>query len=200
MFTIPQFSDIQKRAAYIVLATSIAVGSLFFTLSQGKASVPKPMVSLAPMAAIPSAPAIIVVDVSGKVLHPGVYTLPSGSRAIDAIKAAGNQLKGVSLNDINLAQIVSDGEQIVVGAPAVVVSQGRSKSSSKIVKSSKMLVNINSATVLQLEVLKGVGPVSAQKVISYRKANGLFTSLDIFKKAAGLGAAKYNLIKSQLRL
>ena len=66
MFTIPQFSDIQKRAAYIVLATSIVVGSLFFTLSQGKASVPKPMVSLAPMAAMPSAPATIVVDVSAK--------------------------------------------------------------------------------------------------------------------------------------
>ena len=67
MFTVPEFTDLQKRAAYILLATSIAVGSLFFTLSQGKASVPKPMVSLAPMTATPTVSATIVVDVAGKV-------------------------------------------------------------------------------------------------------------------------------------
>jgi competence protein ComEA len=200
MFTVPEFTDLQKRAAYILLATSIAVGSLFFTLSQGKASVPKPMVSLAPMSAAPTVSATIVVDVAGKVLHPGVYTLPQGSRAIDAIRAAGNQLRGVPLTDINLAQIVSDGEQIIVGAPAEDVSKGKSKSSSKIVKSLKLIVIFNTATVLQLEVLKGVGNVTAQKVVSFRKANGNFTTIDNFKKASGIGTAKYNLIKSQLRL
>ena len=130
MFQIPEFSEVQKRAVYIVLASSVAVGSLFVTLSQGKASTPKPMLVLPSVSTKPSVLPTVVVDVAGKVLHPGVYTLPQGSRAIDAIKAAGNQLKGVLLTDINLAEIVSDGEQIVVGAPAKVVSASKSKSSS----------------------------------------------------------------------
>ena len=61
-------------------------------------------------------------------------------------------------------------------------------------------MHINSATLIQLQVLKGIGPVTAAKVISYRKANGNFTVVDDFKKASGLGASKFNAIKSQLRL
>ena len=200
MIETPQFTDIQKRAIYIALASSIAIGSLFVTLSQGKASAPKPTVSLAPVAPAPTISPTIVVDVAGKVHHPGVYTLPQGSRAIDAIKAAGNQLAGVSLSNINLAQIISDGEQILVGAPPVVVSARGRSSSSTISKSSTAIVHINSATVAQLQVLRGVGPVTAQKVVAYRKAQGLFTAIDGFKKASGIGSAKFNTIKSQLRL
>ena len=199
MFQIPEFSDVQKRAVYIVLASSVAVGSLFVTLSQGKASTPKPMVVLPSVSTKPSVLPTVVVDVAGKVLHPGVYTLPQGSRAIDAIKAAGNQLKGVLLTDINLAEIVSDGEQIVVGAPAKVVSASKSKSSS-IAKNGKTLVNINTASAAALQVLKGIGPVTAQKVVAYRKANGKFTLISDFKKASGMGATRFNAISSQLRL
>ncbi|MEI6120723.1 MAG: ComEA family DNA-binding protein [Actinomycetes bacterium] len=199
MFQIPEFSEVQKRAVYIVLASSVAVGSLFVTLSQGKASTPKPMVVLPSVSTKPSVLPTVVVDVAGKVLHPGVYTLPQGSRAIDAIKAAGNQLKGVLLTDINLAEIVSDGEQIVVGAPAKVVSASKSKSSS-IAKNGKTLVNINTASAAALQVLKGIGPVTAQKVVAYRKANGKFTLISDFKKASGMGATRFNAISSQLRL
>ncbi len=199
MFQIPEFSDVQKRAVYIVLASSVAVGSLFVTLSQGKASTPKPMLVLPSVSTKPSVLPTVVVDVAGKVLHPGVYTLPQGSRAIDAIKAAGNQLKGVLLTDINLAEIVSDGEQIVVGAPAKVVSASKSKSSS-IAKNGKTLVNINTASAAALQVLKGIGPVTAQKVVAYRKANGKFTLISDFKKASGMGATRFNAISSQLRL
>lgn len=199
MFQIPEFSEVQKRAVYIVLASSVAVGSLFVTLSQGKASTPKPMLVLPSVSTKPSVLPTVVVDVAGKVLHPGVYTLPQGSRAIDAIKAAGNQLKGVLLTDINLAEIVSDGEQIVVGAPAKVVSASKSKSSS-IAKNGKTLVNINTASAAALQVLKGIGPVTAQKVVAYRKANGKFTLISDFKKASGMGAARFNAISSQLRL
>ena len=151
MFQRPEFTDVQKRAIYIVLASSIAIGSLFVTLSQGKASTPKPMVSLPPIDAKPSVSPSLVVDVAGKVLHPGVYTLPQGSRAIDAIKAAGGQLKGIALTDINLAEIVSDGQQIVVGAPKMAASSSKSKSAglAKNVKNGKTLVHINTATESQ---------------------------------------------------
>ncbi len=199
MFSHIEFTDVQKRAVYVVLASSIAIGSLFVTLSQGKASVPKATVSLPPVTPTPSVRASVVVDVAGKVLHPGVYTLIQGSRALDAIKAAGGQLKGVALTEINLAEVLSDGQQILVGAPRVVVS-AKKNSSKSITKSTKAIVNINSASADQLQVLKGIGPVTAQKIVAYRKAHGKFSLLADFKKASGMGMARYNAIQSQLRL
>ena len=122
MFEFPQFSDIQKRAIYIALAAALAVGAIFFSLSRGNAQ-PSPQPTFTPVfTPAPVIPTTIVVDVSGKVLHPGIYTLPQGARAADAIKAAGKQLRGISLTDINLAQVLSDGQQIIVGAPQIIAS------------------------------------------------------------------------------
>lgn len=202
MFEIPELTDVQRRLIYIVLGGSLAITALFFSLAQGNASPsPKPTISLAPMATTsptPSTPSTIVIDVAGKVLHPNIYTLPTGSRAADAIAAAGGALKGVALTDINLAHILFDGEQIVVGAPPVVTSS--SKASGKRGKSSTAIVNINSATAAQLEALAGVGPVMAAKIIAYRTAHGKFTAIDEIAKVPGFGKAKFAIVKSQLRI
>jgi len=199
MFEIPELTDIQRRSIYIVLGGSLAIGALFFSLAQGNASPsPKPTISLAPITSISPTPTTIVVDVAGKVLHPNIYTLPSGSRAADAITAAGGALKGVSLTDINLAHILVDGEQIVVGAPPVVTSPSKAKG--KRGKSSTAIVNINTATAAQLELLAGVGPVMASKIIAYRTAHGKFTTIDELAKVPGFGKAKFTIVKSQLRI
>jgi len=199
MFEIPELTDIQRRSIYIVLGGSLAIGALFFSLAQGNASPsPKPTISLAPITSISPTPTTIVVDVAGKVLHPNIYTLPSGSRAADAITAAGGALKGVSLTDINLAHILVDGEQIVVGAPPVVTSPSKAKG--KRGKSSTAIVNINTATAAQLELLVGVGPVMASKIIAYRTAHGKFTTIDELAKVPGFGKAKFTIVKSQLRI
>ena len=199
MFEIPELTNIQRRSIYIVLGGSLAIGALFFSLAQGNASPsPKPTISLAPITSISPTPTTIVVDVAGKVLHPNIYTLPSGSRAADAITAAGGALKGVSLTDINLAHILVDGEQIVVGAPPVVTSPSKAKG--KRGKSSTAIVNINTATAAQLELLAGVGPVMASKIIAYRTAHGKFTTIDELAKVPGFGKAKFTIVKSQLRI
>ena len=202
MFEIPSFTDIQRRAIYIVLGSALALGALFFSLARGNASPsPIPKVSLAPIVEATPAPASIIVDVAGRVLHPNIYTLPVGSRAADAISAAGGALKGVALTDINLAHVLFDGEQIVVGAPPVPVksSQGRG-STSKIGKSSTAVVNINTASAAQLQVLAGVGPVMAGKIVAYRSAHGRFSAIDEIAKVPGFGRAKFAIIKSQLRI
>lgn len=195
---LPQLTDIQKRVTYIVVASGIALASIFFTLTQGNqshaASQVDPQVNIV---ATPTVPSMIVVDVAGKVHSPGVYTLPSGSRAIDAIKMAGNALTGVSLTDINLAHVLFDGEQIVVGAPQVIVqSTGRSG----VTKNSSITVSVNSASVQQLQVLKGIGPVTAKRIVDYRKSHGSFKSLEDFRKVSKLGTTKFAEIKKQLRL
>jgi competence protein ComEA len=202
MFEIPSFTDIQRRAIYVVLGSALALGAFFFSLAQGNASPsPMPKVSLAPIVEATPTPASIIVDVAGKVLHPNIYTLPVGSRAADAISAAGGALKGVALTDINLAHVLFDGEQIVVGAPPVPVksSQGRG-STSKIGKSSTAVVNINTASAAQLQVLAGVGPVMAGKIVAYRSAHGRFSAIDEIAKVPGFGRAKFAIIKSQLRI
>jgi competence protein ComEA len=202
MFTLPQFSDTQRRLLYIIFGGALAIGALFFSLAQGNASPsPKPMVSVGPLTPTISATPLVskvVVDVAGKVLHPNIYTLPAGSRAADAITAAGGALRGISLTDINLAHVLVDGEQIVVGAPPVSVSSP--KVGAKRGKSTTTIVNINTASAAQLEVLAGVGPVMAAKIIAYRTSHGKFTSVDGLAKVPGFGKSKLELVKSQLRI
>ncbi len=198
----PNFSDIQKRAIYFALATAIAVGAIFFSLSQGNAApTPKPSVVI-PFTPPPTIAATIVVDVAGKVAHPGVYTLPQGSRAADAIKAAGNQLKGVALTDINLAEVLTDGQEIIVGAP-VMSSTSSSKSKKSGGSKGKITsgtININTATVAQYEELPGVGAVMAGRIFAYRKAHGAFTTIQDLSKVSGMGKSKFANLKSFIRV
>ena len=137
----------------------------------------------------------IFVDVTGAVNKPGVYTLKGKSRVIDAIKAAGDSAPGADLSTINLARIVNDGEQIYVDS-TVVNAAG--------VRVSKSIhtgpININRATARQLDALDGIGPVIAQRIVDYRKANGSFVTIDDLQKVSGIGAAKFAQIKAKVRI
>ena len=144
---------------------------------------------------VSESPVDLIINVAGKVNNPGVYQLPKGSRVIDAIKAAGNQRNGVDISDINLARILVDGEQILVGSPK--------PSSGKIVAKKITIDNpldINRATITQLDTLPGIGPVTAQRIIDYRTKVGRINSVDELKKISGLGGTKFEEIKSLLRV
>ena len=137
----------------------------------------------------------IFVDVTGAVNSPGVYTLTGKSRVIDAIKAAGDSSPGADLSTINLARVLSDGEQIYVDS-TVVNSAG--------VRVSKAVhtgpININRATARQLDALDGIGPVIAQRIVDYRKINGSFLVIEDLQKVSGIGAAKFAQIKAKVRI
>ena len=203
MFQFPEFSALQRRAIYLLLALSLAVGAIFFSLAHGNAATtapvtptPLPTYSLPPLP-----PALIVVDVAGKVLHPGIYKLPQGSRAADAIKAAGNQLKGVSLTDINLAEVLTDGQQIIVGAPPITSTSSKSKKSGGSKgKITSGTININTATVAQFEQLPGIGAVMAARIFAYRTAHGPFTTIEDLTKVSGMGKSKFANLKSFVRI
>ena len=205
MFEFPQFSDIQRRAIYFALAIALAVGAIFFSLAHTNAAPPTTptTTSLPSFAPLPAPPTLIVIDVAGKVLHPGIYKLRQGSRAADAIKAAGKQLKGVSLTDINLAEVLTDGQQIIVGAPPVASASSKSKgkklgaSKGKITKGT---ININSATVVQFQQLPGVGAVMAARILAYRTAHGAFAAIDDLTKVSGMGKSKFANLKSFVRI
>ena len=137
----------------------------------------------------------IFVDVTGAVNNPGVYTLTGRSRVIDAIKAAGDSAPGADLSTINLARVLNDGEQIYVDS-TVVNSSGQRVSK----KVSSGPININRATLRQLDALDGIGPVIAGRIIEYRKKNGSFLTVDDLQKVSGIGAAKFAQIKSKIRI
>ena len=137
----------------------------------------------------------IFVDVTGAVNNPGVYTLTGRSRVIDAIKAAGDSAPGADLSTINLARMLNDGEQIYVDS-TVVNSSGQRVSK----KVSSGPININRATLRQLDALDGIGPVIAGRIIEYRKKNGSFLTVEDLQKVSGIGAAKFAQIKSKVRI
>jgi len=197
------FTKDQERAVLIVFAAFLAVGGIFFLLAQGSASSAastKPLPAIT-FPATPTVSPIIVVDVSGKVVKPGVYKLPVGSRAIDALDAAGGAKSGIDVSDINLAHVLTDGEQIIVGAPKIVVTSGKSKGKSKLANpTSNSPINVNTATSAQLDSLPGIGPVMAARIIAYRQKSGLFKVLTDLRKVPGMGASKFAEIQNLIRL
>jgi len=195
------FTDDQRNAVLIVFGGFIAVGAVFFALAQGHNS--EPTETIIPTVITPSVPEIaesIIVDVSGRVRKPGVYSLDKGSRAIDALNLAGGALPGVNLGDINLAHLLFDGEQIIVGAPRVTYSSG-SRSAPKVkAPTASSPLSLNSATLAQLDTLPGIGPVMANRIFAYRKQNGPFTLIDDLKKVSGIGDATFAEISKLVRI
>jgi len=138
--------------------------------------------------------ATLLVDVTGKVHHPGVVRLKNGARVLDAVRAAGGALAGTTLDSLNLAAKVSDGQQVAVGGPAagVVPAAGAGPGDPA------GPVDLNTATVEQLQTLSGIGPVLAQRIIDYRTAHGPFASVDGLQHVGGIGPAKFAEIKDHV--
>ena len=129
-------------------------------------------------------PDVVVVAVAGRVVRPGLISLPSGARVADALDAAGGPLPGTDLSTLNLARKVVDGELITVGVSAPSGSSGGG------------LVNLNTATLEQLQTLPGVGPVLAQRIMEYRERHGGFASVADLRQVTGIGDARYDELKS----
>lgn len=148
---------------------------------------------------MPEAVVLLVVDVAGAVLNPGVYSLPINSRVVDAIAAAGNVLKGADVSEINLARILKDGEQIYVYAASRGSTSSRSTARTAPPRNSGPIA-INRASAKELEALDGIGPVLASRIIAYRNANGPFVTLESLLEVSGIGPAKFAQFKEKIRL
>jgi competence protein ComEA len=142
-----------------------------------------------PAAAGPTAAAMVVVHVVGRVARPGVVRLPIGSRVKDAVAAAGGPVRGADLTTLNLARVLADGEQIVVGDK----SAGRSAASTPAPTAAAGQlpgagpVNLNSATLADLDSLPHIGPVLARRILDFRTEHGRFTSVDELNQVTGIG-------------
>jgi comEA protein len=154
----------------------------------------------------PAAGGSLVVYVSGRVRHPGVVSLASGSRVQDALKAAGGALPRSDLTSINLAQLLADGEQILVakmgaGSSVSAGSPGAgSGGGTRGDRSGGTVVDINTSDATALDSLPGVGPVLAQRIVDWRMAHGRFTSVDELDEVTGIGDKLMAEIRPHVRV
>ena len=135
---------------------------------------------------------LVVVDVAGDVRRPGLHSLPAGSRVQDAIVAAGGATRKAQLDAVNLAAPVADGEQIVVPGSG---AGGVAAESSPAGSSPSAPLDLNSASLAQLEALPGIGPVTAQKILDYRQQHGAFHSVSELEGVPGFGPAHLAQLK-----
>jgi len=187
----------------MLLFALVLIGTIFFL----RRPEPAPLVTIVTATPRPSATvAWLMIDVRGAVNKPGVYTLTVGSRVQDAITFAGDVLSNADTRALNLARKLNDGEQIyvpLVGEATIAPPTAVSKSSAARTPTAQApqgKININTATLEQLDALPGIGPAIAQRIIDYRTQNGNFKKIDDLKNVRGIGDALFDQIKDLVTL
>jgi competence protein ComEA len=151
----------------------------------------------------PPSPSPIQVHVIGAIASPGVYSLPPDSRVADALEAAGGSLPEAFLQTLNLAAFITDGMQIFVPfQPTATIpgdTSGVQGTPATTIDSSNP-ININLASQEELERLPGIGPATAEKIITYRSIHGPFETIEQIMEVSGIGPAKFEQIRELITI
>ncbi len=190
----PVLLDPARRGALalagVALLATVVTGGLVWR------SRPRP-VTLLPPTVVPSAGVVaaeVVIDVQGAVRRPGLVTLPGGARVADAIAAAGGMRPGATTAGLNLARRLTDGEQVVVLPPgATPAPSARSGAESGVGSGSRL--DLNLATLEQLDALPGVGPVTARRILAWRAEHGRFATVDQLREIEGIGDKRFESLR-----
>jgi len=185
----------QRRALVaVVVGVALLVAGAPRLLHRGSAAPVTPPLRVAvPARSAPSGSraAPLVVDVAGAVRRPGLYRLARGTRIADAIALAGGFTRRADRVGVNLAAPVADGEQIVVLARGA----GTAGASSGAGPSPTAPLDLNTATLEQLDALPGIGPTTAQKILDYRQAHGPFHAVADLDAVPGIGQGRIEQLK-----
>lgn len=146
---------------------------------------------------------IIKVHIDGQIKNRGVVELEEGSRLVDAIEKSGGLTEEADTSNINLADILQDGEKVYIYSKQEVEElKSIGKLNEEIDNTTKKdnKININTATQAELEEITGIGPSLAQKIIEYRESNGKFKDIEELKNVSGIGDKKFESMKSQITI
>ncbi|HET7724356.1 MAG TPA: helix-hairpin-helix domain-containing protein [Propionibacteriaceae bacterium] len=192
-------------AAWLLRAKAVPVAVAAPTPIPRASSAGSPDSSPRSSTASPSPTPTILVHVLGAVASPGLVRLPQGARVADALAAVGGLRGDGDAAELNLAAVLTDGCQVVVGtrtAPRgeVRVGPGGTGPSQPGTSGSEVLVDLNTATLTQLDALPGVGPVTAQAILDYRTKNRRFSSIEELQEVDGIGAKMYAQIAPHVRV
>ncbi len=156
----------------------------------------------------PSASSVVVVDVKGRVRRPGVVELPVGSRVIDALDAAGGVTARGSTDGLNLAAVLTDGVAIVVLGPGQAAGLAPLSPGSATIGAAPSAggtsmtgpIDLNAATLEQLDTLPGIGPVLAERILQWRAEHGRFSSVTELQEVSGIGDATFSDLEPLVRV
>lgn len=153
----------------------------------------------------------IIVHISGEVISPGVISLEEGARIVDAINMADGVTEEADLSKVNLAYVLEDAQkiyipninekeekEIVENIEDGVVISGSGTSNGNDSKNEDVKININTANVKELQKLSGIGESIALRIVTYRKENGKFNSIEDLKNVSGIGENKFNKIENNI--
>lgn len=146
---------------------------------------------------------VILVHVLGAVTNPGLYRLSGDARVVDAIAAAGGLSATADPAGVNLARVVSDGEQLVVPAVGEVPAAAEAAAGTGGASASGPaggIVNLNTATVADLDTLPRIGPALAQRILDWRTAHGRFSSVDDLRQVSGIGDKTFDGLQALVRV
>lgn len=167
----------------VLLAGLLALIAIGFTLSSNAVDKPAQPSMFEPLV-FESA---IFVHVVGEVANPGLYELPIGSKAADAIEAAGGFTEDAQPASVNLARSLIDGEQLFVSSQLQASQEGGK-------------LSLNQATASDLDELPGIGPALSQRIVDYRTEIGSFRSVEELTEVSGIGPKLFAKIRDQLTL
>jgi competence protein ComEA len=195
-------------AGFVVVAVTVALvmwvrgapAQIAPPATEPPASFPSPATAVASPTA-----ALLYVDVSGAVRKPGLYRLPAGSRVADAVEAAGGPARRADLEALNLAQPLTDGLKVDVASRGVaasgpIASAGSVAPAGAAPSSSVPVVNINTADEPTLELIPGVGPVTANAILAYRDRIGRFSAIEQLLEVNGIGPATIENIRPYISI
>jgi competence protein ComEA len=141
----------------------------------------------------------VVVDVTGAVHKPGVYRMPAGSRVNDAVKRAGGATGKASLDSINLAARLADGQQVVVPEEAPAGPGAAPTAAPGAVGEEEGPISLSTATAAELDTIDGIGPVTAEDIIKFREEHGGLSSVDQLDQISGIGPATMESLRARLQ-
>lgn len=190
--------SVALKVAVVVAILGVAgVAAWKLAPSPAPVQVPDGLLIPAPADAVPSAPAspgsgpaltnTAFVHVAGAVENPGLVELPENSRVADALEHSGGPAPGADLGAINLAAPIADGEQVYVPTLDEDHPPAGSTDAQGLGNEEPGTVNINTAGEGELQQLSGIGPVLAERIATYRDANGPFASVDDLQAVPGIG-------------
>ena len=185
----------------VLLAVVVGVVALVLAgrfLAGGSASAGAPIaiptVAVSTPAEIDDLP--VTIDIVGAVRRPGVYVLPVGSRARDALRRAGGPLRSADLSTVNLAVRLADGELVSIPRRGAPIAAGAAPADAA--GGAGAIVHLNSATAEQLETLDGIGPSLATRIIEWRTAHGGFHTVDDLGQVSGIGPARLEALRGHV--
>jgi len=145
-------------------------------------------------------PTRVLVHVAGAVRRPGVYALRTGDRVDDAVRRAGGATRKADLGGLNLAAEVEDGRQVLVPVRVGAGAAGAAAASAAAAPAEGQPLNVNTATLEQLDGLTGVGPITAQKILDAREERGGFGSIEELGEIPGIGEKRLATLREEVTL